>query len=145
MEEFHKATGSETVSLGVLRNGMIVYVDMIESTHAVRRIVDATVIEPFYASALGRAIVANLPARRRNHLLNHTIFKPLTPQLGQAQAEVGCVAAPVFNGAGVMAAVSVTAPLTRLSENRCKQLIPVVRRAADKLSRIITQQSKELP
>jgi DNA-binding IclR family transcriptional regulator len=132
----------------------------------VRRIIDVTETQPFYVSALGRAIVAHLPARRRNHVIKHTQFKPLTPftvtdatafraivrkvavdgyaiEMNQAQEEVGCIAAPVFNRGSVMAAVSVTVPLTRMNDERCQKLIPVVQHAAAQLSDIMTHDKKE--
>ncbi len=156
LRDLHRLT-DETVNLGILRRNRIVYVTILESTHPLRRVSDGQDSDPIFTTALGRAIAAHLPAVKLKQLLKsagmekRTKFttvdpKKLTPLLERASRDgfavereetdvgVACVAAPVFAGGEVVAAVSVSAPTARIERIKFSELTAAVRLAASKIS-----------
>jgi DNA-binding IclR family transcriptional regulator len=163
LQSLRERTG-ETVNLGVLRNNRIAYLVTLESTHALRRVADsdtgATGGDPLFTTALGRAIAAHLPVEERDRLLHAVPVERRTPStvtspaalrtiLEQArrdgyaverdQTDVGvtCCGAPVFAGASVVAAISISAPSAR-ANGREGEWIRWLRAAAAELSRSVT-------
>jgi DNA-binding IclR family transcriptional regulator len=147
----------ETINLGTLRAERVVYLQVLESPQPLRRIVNPTMTDPFGCTALGRAIAAFLPADRQNFLLKQTSLEKRTPhtvvdpdqlrvvleatkQRGYASEEnetdlgVMCLGAPVFDGLGVIAAISISLPTVRADEQRCPQLVAELLRTAKELS-----------
>lgn len=161
LRELHART-RETVNLGVLRVGRIVYLHVLESPQPLRRIVNPSMTDPFASTALGRAIVAQLPEERQRFLLLTTALEKRTPEtvvdhdeilaamrevtrVGHAietnQTDLGvmCVGAPVFDAEGVAAAVSVSVPTVRAAEPQRSALVTAVRETAAELSRRLTE------
>ena len=69
LQRLRQETG-ETVNLGVLRQNSVMYLSVIESSHALRRVVgDMTDGDPVFTTALGRAISSQLPAETVDRLL----------------------------------------------------------------------------
>ncbi|MFE2040518.1 IclR family transcriptional regulator [Streptomyces sp. NPDC059477] len=150
METLNEELG-ETVNLGVLSHGQIVYLDTIESTHRLRSTVQIALRDCVHSTALGKAILAALPveeARKRlegadlTAMTSHTLTEvpALLSQLegvremGYAvddeENELGsrCVATAILDGsAKPVAALSVSAPTTRM---RAETLQRVGRRVA---------------
>ena len=136
LQRLREETG-ETVNLGVLRQNSIMYLTVIESSHALRRVPgDRTGGDPIFTTALGRAIASQLPDETVNRLLRSALIPKRTvrtvtdPQklraiLAQAKRDgyvierdqtdlgVTCFGAPVFRGGVVVAALSISAPSTR--------------------------------
>jgi IclR family acetate operon transcriptional repressor len=135
----------ETVHLAVLSHGEVVYVDKREGTHPVRMSSTIGGRNPAYCTGVGKALLAAvLPDDEsvRAWVERHGPLVALTPatattanelaiRLGQTRARgyavdlgenepgVHCVAVPlVFGGRAPVAAVSVTAPATRLARSR---------------------------
>lgn len=157
LSKLHNRTG-ETVNLGVLRQDRVVYLRVFESTHALRRVAEPNSHDPFHCTALGRAIVANLNAVRRDYLLEQARdLEPRTPHtiidreelrtilrqvhaagcaIERDQTDVGvtCIGAPVFKGKMVIAAISISVPTARLAGAREKELVNAVCDAASVLS-----------
>lgn len=153
----------ETVNLGVLQGHRVTYLTVLESNHALRRIVEERAGDPFHTTALGRAMVAFLSDQRREFLLRTTPLEKYTPatvndpveiqalldevrQAGFAveedQTDVGvtCIGAPVFQGETVVAAISVSVPTARIQTTGTtrQQLIDAVCKTANALTELMT-------
>jgi DNA-binding IclR family transcriptional regulator len=135
MERLH-AMFNETVNLGFLENIYIRYGHVIETTQALRWIVRPGARDLFHTTALGRAIVAHMPAeqqarlvskacstepaRRRKALRARLVGELATTRtrvyaFEQEETAVGvaCVAVPLTNLGEPLAAVSVSVPIHR--------------------------------
>jgi IclR family transcriptional regulator, acetate operon repressor len=128
----------ETVNLGVLSGGQIVYVDMLESHRGLRMAAQLGARDALHSTALGKAIVAALPVAEARQLFRSYRRARATPrtlvslddleadlarvrQRGYAiddeENEVGarCVGAAVVDTAGrPVAAISVSGPASRM-------------------------------
>ncbi len=158
MEGLAETTG-ETVNLGVLSGSQVVYIDRIESVHTLRTVVRVGARAPFHCSSIGKAIAAFLapealdtwlatlrlpsftartltdPASLRQHL-EHVREQGFATNLGEHDANILSVAAPIFDPAGhVQAAISISAPSLRITEDDCYRLAPLVVTAAQEFSR----------
>lgn len=157
LEELHRRFG-ETVNLGVRDGAEIVYVDMIESGHGLRMAASVGSRDHLHSTALGKAILAFLPSAERDSLLQHrlparterTITDPsrlrveldLVRQRGVAEDrdenEIGarCLGAPIFDHRGAVAgAISVSAPDSRLDDDRAAEVAIAVRDEAAAVTR----------
>lgn len=83
----------ETVNLGVLEGLEIIYVHYIETGHALRWQVRPGVRDPFYCTALGRAIVAWLPPARQARLLDRLEIVQRTPSSPARREDVEAILA----------------------------------------------------
>lgn len=129
----------ETAFLALLNNDELVYFDKVESPNSVRTSARIGSGNPLYCTGLGKAILATLPDDEVRAILARTGgLKPITPYtctdeaqffsiLNQARrqgyaiddrehnAEVFCLAAPVYNLQGkVYAAISVASLYTKI-------------------------------
>jgi len=77
MDQLHQQF-DETVNLGVLEGEMIRYVDFIETTKALRLVARPGEIDPAYSTALGRAVLAELPEDEVEQLLRRSEVKRRT-------------------------------------------------------------------
>lgn len=149
----------ETVNLGVLAGRDVLYLDVLESPHDFRLVSKIGMRRPMHCTGLGKAILAWQPAGLRDELLSNAKLQKLTPhsitrsaemvaQLGRIrrlgyavdneEAELGarCVAAPVFDSSGlIVAGISVSGPVIRMSRSRTAEIAKAVKRAALKISR----------
>lgn len=87
METLH-ARFNETVNLGILQGTSVVYAHCIETSQSLRWQVRPGARDPFHTTALGRAIVAHLPQKRREQLLDRMHLDPRTPFTPQTRAQV---------------------------------------------------------
>lgn len=147
---------NETVNLGILDGFDVVYVEMVESHHSLRMQATLGSRDPAYSTALGKAILAftDEPARHLPlRLMPRTVFTlhtrasvlqslVQTQQQGYAlddqENEDGarCVGAPIFEYPGrVTAAISVSAPASRLGREQVSEVAAAVREAANTISR----------
>ncbi len=164
LRKLHEDVG-ETVNLGVLRGTRVAYLQVLESTHPLRRIVEPGTLDPFHSTALGRAIVSRMPEsawRRMIHGVDlearttKTIVseKKLHDTLIQARDEgfavereendvgVMCVACPILEkGEVVVAAVSITIPVAR-GDAIEKKLVQKLRKVADSVRKDLSRQSQ---
>ncbi len=157
LEELWRESG-ETVNLGVLAGHEILYLDVIESPHSFRLVSQIGMCRPVHCTGLGKAVLAWQSASFRDELLgtklekltSHTITRPseLVAELGRIQrlgyavdneeAELGarCVAAPVLDSSGYVAAgISVSGPTIRMSRARTTEIAGAIKRAALEISR----------
>ncbi len=155
--EIWKST-RETVNLGILDQGSVLYIEVIESPHEFRLSSRVGTRRSLHATALGKALAAFLPEDQKDRVLATIQFQPLTPKtimnLVQFRQELGiirkqgyavddeettlgarCVSAPVL-GANreVVAAVSVSGPVTRISPAQVPALAAAVMSAARAIS-----------
>jgi DNA-binding IclR family transcriptional regulator len=157
LEVLRRQTG-ETVNLGVLDSGEVLYLDVLESPHHFRLSSQTGMRRPINCTALGKAILAWLPPASRDELLANCRMEKRTPQsiiqpseilveLGRIQrrgyaldneeVEPGacCVAAPIFDSSDMIAAsISVSGPVTRMNRNRVAEVAAAVKSAADEIS-----------
>jgi DNA-binding IclR family transcriptional regulator len=73
-EEFN-----ETVNLGILSGGQVLYLDYLETTQPLRYIVTPGQSDPWFCTALGRAAAAQLPDKALNRLIAETKLHSITP------------------------------------------------------------------
>jgi DNA-binding IclR family transcriptional regulator len=171
LRALHEKT-RETVNLGVLRYDQIVYLQVLESTQPLRRVATKNSVDPFYSTALGRAIASHLPETQRTSLVNvarlkqrttHTNIdrKSLVGILDQAASDgyamevdetdvgVTCIGAPILEQGIAIAAISLSVPTARATGDALVGLIAGVRRAAtvvsDQLKAARKKSAKALP
>jgi DNA-binding IclR family transcriptional regulator len=149
---------SETVNLGVLDEGDVAYVHVIESPSTLRTAAMPGDRNPFHSTALGKVLVAHLPAEQIAALLDAHPLIRMTPKtitekkrflehlaavreqgvafdLEENVEGVVCVAAPIFSADGkAVAGLSMSGPAARM-EAKLEGLRNDVREAGLKVSR----------
>lgn len=166
LRQLHRTLG-ETVNLGVLRQGRVQYLIVLESGHALRRVAAVQESDPFFSTALGRAIVACENDKVRDFLFRHVPLERRTPstlvepkalmrilqdvkRLGYAieqdQNDIGvtCVAAPVISRGLPIAAISVSVPSVRFTERDSERFIGSVVKAASTLEKTLAKHERAL-
>ncbi len=157
LRELTAATG-ETSNLAVALDGESVYIEQTPSPRLVRALGEVGRRAPLYCTGRGKAILSAYPAERLEAYLSTAQLEPRTertivsPQAlraevervrvrgyavddGEREADVRCVASPVFDGTGVcVGAISVSGPATRLSWEVIPEIGERVRRTADECS-----------
>ncbi len=157
---FMQALGNrykETVNLGVLDQDDIVYLEMVESPHSLRTQAKVGSRNPVYSTALGKAILAFIPTDKwPQHLppklssrTSHTLISlgALEQDLeqvrrrgfaldhGENEEGASCVGAPIFNrNREVIAAISISAPSSRLNGALEQEVAAAVSQAAADIS-----------
>ena len=153
----------ETVHLGILDNQgpRVIYIDKIESSQSVRLVSRVGQSIPVHCTALGKALLSGYTRPDIETMLANYAFTPYTPNTitsmgalldqlelvrsqGYAVDEVEheqsviCVASPILDGAGrAIAAVSISAPVSRLPKESISSVGTEVRVAAEEISEII--------
>lgn len=152
-------TFNETIHLGVLNQSEVVHVETIPSTHPVKMASEIGERTFAHISSLGKALLAfadpeivdrMIEARGLPRFTNATICTPKefkrelarVRELGYAiddeESAVGlrCVGCPIRDESGrVVAAVSLSSPVQRLTRQEADDLAPVLAAAADEISR----------
>ena len=160
LQDLAESTG-ETVHVGILHDGVVVTVQIVEGTHAVRMHSTVGKRSPAHASALGKVLMAYLPdaevdavvaAHGLPRFTPNTITTPeaLRERLhrvrldgyarDEEEIEVGlrCLAAPITDHAGrPTAALAISAPASRMDPERVAALIPQVKATAHRISRML--------
>ncbi len=148
---------NETVNLGVVDGTEIVYLEMVESRRSLRMQARLGSRDPIYTTALGKAMLAFMPPEQwSTHLppqlvprtsRTETTLVELHKSLAQAR-ELGfaidhgvkeedscCIGAPIFDHRRVViAAVSLSAPATRLPRRMERQAATMVMQTAHAIS-----------
>ncbi len=144
----------ETSNLVVLQELDGVYMDQAASPRLVRMFTEVGRRAPLYCTGAGKAILSGFAPYQLDAYLATTELKRWTPRtvtspkrlrseikrtqqrgfaIDNEEREEGvcCVAAPIFNHAGIcVAAVSVSGPKMRMDHQRAFELGPLVRRTA---------------
>ena len=152
-------TCDETVHVAILEGADVIYIAKVDSTHAVRMVSAAGRRLPAHCTAVGKMLLASLPADELEELLPageqlpaltpDSITSPdvLRPALDEVRArgvafehresnpDVSCVAAPVRDSAArVVAALSISVPVIRWDPARGAELEELARGGAAELS-----------
>jgi DNA-binding IclR family transcriptional regulator len=149
----------DTVNLGVLSDGDVLYIEIIEGTYSLRMNESVGSRGPYHATGIGKAIAAFLPAEKLNRLIEEKGFPSYTPNTIQSKeaflnelAEIKnkgysidneevvqgarCIAAPVFNLSGkVEGAVSLSGTVHRYPLGTITEVAKDVKLAAANISR----------
>jgi DNA-binding IclR family transcriptional regulator len=152
----------ETAHLGVLEQGQVVYIDKTEAPGPLRMASAIGKIMPAHSTALGKAMLAHLPAREAGAVLDlwgmprrtartitdrRRFFSELASIKARGYAidnvenedGVRCVAAPIFDHRGrVAGAVSLSGSTRTVTLARVRRSLgPLVRQAAGRISRAV--------
>lgn len=145
----------ETVNLGMLEGNRVIYLEIVESHRAMRLAARPGDRDPIHATALGKAIAANLPERRVRAILEAEGMPRLTQRTltdqaayladlaatrergyalddGEHEIDGRCVAVPV-GGSNLPAAISYSAPATRFPLDRVPGVAAVLGEVAGQL------------
>jgi len=167
LEELSQLT-QETVHLAIMEQKRLVYIDKIDSTHMlIMRSKIGYRISP-HCTALGKAILSVLnekdqdailgelelqhftphtitdPARLKEHL-EHVAAQGFACDDEEHEAGIRCVAAPIRDYTnGVLGAISVSAPTTRMSKKRMKEVGLLVKGVCGRLSRSLGYKEGEV-
>ncbi|MDR7481040.1 MAG: IclR family transcriptional regulator [Armatimonadota bacterium] len=148
----------DTVNLGQWHNGAVVYVEVLPSPQPLRFVETPGSVAPLHSTALGKAVAAYLPqdlvgVAVRNAGLSRFTPHTLTslPRLleelrrvrargyaidrRETDANAACVAAPVFDAQGVVGAISISGPASRMNSAHIARLVPALRAACAEVSR----------
>jgi IclR family acetate operon transcriptional repressor len=133
-----QATFDETVNVGILANGEVLYVDIVESAQGLRMAAAVGDRNALHSTALGKAILSALPASEARELLTGYRRLAATPKtivglealmddlaacaargysIDDEENEVGarCVGVPVRNFSGrAVGAISISGPVARI-------------------------------
>jgi IclR family KDG regulon transcriptional repressor len=154
-----RSVTEETVNLGVLDGAQIVYLDVLESPNTFRLASPVGLRRPALCTSLGKAIIANLrDAQQREEILNSIQTVPSTalkasrvPELRKQLREIceiefslddeesvtgaRCVGAAIFGADDrVIAGISVSAPVVRMTRERLPFFSAEVCKAAREIS-----------
>lgn len=150
---------NESSYIGILRNGNVVYLNVVETSEPVRVMPRTGNVGPAYATAIGKAQLSVLSDREISYLYENKNFLKLTPNtigniddllkdievvrkrgyaldLEEYEEEVYCIAVPIIDYAGkVIAGLSISGPKCRLTEDRIiNEIAPVLLEEARSLS-----------
>jgi len=145
---------NETINLGVLENGHVVYMDIVESSRPFHTSATVGCHMPTHVTSLGKAILAFIPAEEKNSTLDKILAglssqesQELQRELDQVrrrgyavddeenEAGVGCIGAPIFDASGIpVGAMSVSGSAHRILTHR-KMIAEAVLSACDTVSK----------
>ena len=151
----------ETVNLGVVDDGEVVFISQVESEEVMRMIVKLGSRSPIHASGVGKAMLAHLPRQRVARILERRGLQRFTDKtidnanqlrdeldqvrhrgyaLDGEEHAVGlrCVAAPLFDENGqVVAAISLSGPKARMVDARLGELGLAIQQTADEITQAL--------
>jgi IclR family acetate operon transcriptional repressor len=160
MRDLMEATG-ETANIGIFEGGDVVFISQVESHEPIRAFFRAGERRHAHASGIGKALLAEMPRERVERLVRDkglprftdatiTEIERLFADLEEIRRRgwslddeersrgMRCIAAPVFDENGeAIAGLSISGPSGRLEPDRVDRLGPLVRRAADTITRAI--------
>lgn len=152
-------TCGESVHVAIREDADVIYIAKVDSTHAVRMVSAVGRRLPAHCTAVGKMLLAMLPDDALDALLSpdgrlpaltdNSITSPeelrhrltgirergIAVEEREANPDVSCVAAPVRDSSGaVTAALSISVPTTRWSEERRVELEGLADKGANELS-----------
>jgi IclR family transcriptional regulator, acetate operon repressor len=149
----------ETVNLGALSLGRVVYLEMLESERGLRTTVDVGSFDHLHTTALGRAILASLPAEEARAIVETIDLVAVTPRspielevvlaelehtsergyaVDDEENEIGvrCVGVPIHDEQGrAIAALSISGPVSRIEPALVPRLAASLLEAARQVER----------
>ena len=157
---------NETVHLGVLEEGEVLYLAKEESSQTIRMISYVGKRAPLHCTSLGKVLLAYLSAEERKKILGEKVLPRLTENTitdkrelekelskvreqgfaldrEENEKDVRCVAAPIRNYQGeVIAAISISSPIFRIDKNAQNNLKKVLIETSKKISKRLGYNSK---
>ncbi|WP_314172418.1 IclR family transcriptional regulator [Streptomyces winkii] len=152
-------TCDETVHVAILEGRDVIYIAKVDSTHAVRMVSAAGRRLPAHCTSVGKMLLASLPEEELEETLSGAgPLTAMTPasitspdvlrtalaevrergvavEQQESNPDVSCVAAPVRDSSGtVVAALSISVPTVRWSEERRAELEGLAVKGAAELS-----------
>lgn len=148
----------ETIQLATLQGRDVLYIGKQEGTQWVRLASEVGTRLPAHATSLGKCLLAFLPSEELDRILAQGPLVALTPNTitdpellreelaqvrrqgyavdrGETLLDVWCFGAPVRDSNGeVIAALSISVPVTRITPERAEELVQAAQRAAGELS-----------
>jgi DNA-binding IclR family transcriptional regulator len=147
----------ETANMALLEGDAVVYVAQAPSRHSMRMFTEVGRRVQAHCTGVGKALLAQLSTENAQALVNRTGLAAHTPHtiteltallreleltrrrgyaLDNEEQELGvrCVAVPL-TGAPALSAISVSGPSGRLTHEVVDDVVPVMRRAAERLAR----------
>ncbi len=158
MEQLSQVSG-ETVHLGLLEGKRVVYIEKVEARHPVRMYSRIGAIAPLHCTGLAKALLMCLEPKQLANVLEGHDFRPLTDRTHRSvedlmadldrsaargfarddeehEAGIHCIAAPVLNADGKpAAAISISAPISRVPRASLLEQVQPLRDAARDVSR----------
>ena len=148
---------NETINLGILAEGQVVYIDMIEANRALRMQARIGDRHPLHSTSLGKAMLAFLPASERENLLEGSLTamtvktvtnravlrrqieevrsKGYAVEVGENEDGSMCIGVPITDESGdSVAALSLSAPERRMTPDVIAKAIAALQGAADRIS-----------
>jgi IclR family acetate operon transcriptional repressor len=153
------AKTGETTHLVIQEGRQAVFVDHELTAQPVGVSVSSGRCEPLHSTAVGKALIADCDSRTLSELLGDEPLPAATKRTIRRIAElakecrrvrkrgfaidneefhegVRCVAAPIRDASGrIVAAIGISAPISRLSESRCEKVAQAVKRAAAQIGK----------
>jgi IclR family KDG regulon transcriptional repressor len=151
----------ETINLGVIEDEQVVYIDVLQSPSALRIAAIPGERNPLHCTALGKAMLAFLPEKeveivlnrqplirrtpktitQRKHLIEHLASvreQAVALDMEENLSGVVCAAAPIFDqSARVVAGISISGPASRMLP-KLSQVKQEVRSSAAAVSRMLS-------
>lgn len=158
LEELSRVS-RETVNLGVLRHGQVMYVQKIESPELLRAGLTVGSRVPVHCTSIGKVLLAYLPERELDEIVRQrgldqhgpnciTSMAQLKPHLvkvreqgysiddEELEADMRCIGAPIWDHMGVVVAgIAIAGPARRMTYERLEELRLAVLQAAEGISR----------
>ncbi|MCW4630781.1 MULTISPECIES: IclR family transcriptional regulator [Marinomonas] len=158
MRELWSST-QETIHLAVLDGADVIYIDKLESPKSLRLYSAVGKKGPVYCTGVGKAMLAFLPDDKQKDIIDHQAFfrhtehtlttpealkanlaqireKGISLDLEEHEMGIKCAAAPIFNSRHeAVAAISVTAPAFRTSDDVYEDMKIQVKDAANTISK----------
>ena len=152
----------ESCCLAVEENMELIYIDVVDGPDNMLRIMQRIGKKaPLHSTGIGKLLLLNYSNKQLNELIATKGLTALTPNtivsrealvehleqirgqgyaLDDEECELGarCVAAPIRNYTGkVVAGISISGPVSRLTKDRIRVIIPVVQEIANKISKLL--------
>jgi len=161
LQKICRETG-ESVNLGTLDGDEILYLSVFESPHMFRMVSPVGMRRPLYCTALGKAILAYLPADQQKRILAGTRFERYTPHtitsieemeeainrirrrgfaVDDEEAVEGarCVAAVIADTKQrVIGSISISGPTARVTKSKVPIYAAELRKAASEIAGFLT-------
>jgi len=157
---------NETVHLGVLEEGEVLYLAKEESSQTIRMISYVGKRAPLHCTALGKVLLAYMSEKERKKILEDKGLPRLTEKTitdkrelekelaevkeqnfaldrGENEKDVRCIAAPIRNYQGeVIAALSISSPIFRIDKNAHNNQKKALIETSEKISKRLGYNSK---
>ncbi|NLY91713.1 MAG: IclR family transcriptional regulator [Firmicutes bacterium] len=155
------AVCNEVIHLGILEQNEVIYIDKIDVDRPLSMVSRIGGKSPWYCTGLGKVLLAFSPPAVLEELLSKTKLVQFTPNtitdparlvehLKQIQAQgyaiddeehelgIRCVGVPIRDYQGsVIAALSVSGPTLRMTQDKLKQIIPVIINTGNRISKAL--------